>query len=274
MFNKELLIKMTLDALKFFDEFCNDNNLEYSLAFGSDLGAVRHKGFIPWDDDADVDMPIEDYIKLKKLWKKNLNDKYFLQTKENELFKPTLFYQLRVNGTTWIDPEGESVPMHWGIAIIDIFPVYHMPNGKISRKLQQKLYSLADRECMYSWNHRSKIKLIHVFHKSMALLYLSAVRLMSKFSKNNQYLFYPEGNKSGRIIKESTMYPPKRIQFENIQLNGHADQHNYLSLQYGDYMTPPPEELREGHPIGIIDLENDYTYYVSNAKTNTSKNTG
>lgn len=257
--------EMSLEALLFFDRFCKDNNLEYAIAFGTELGCVRHGGFIPWDDDVDVDMPVEDYLRLKKVWKKKSSTVYFLQTKKNELFKPTLFYQLRKNGTTWIDPGCENVPMHWGIAIIDIFPVYHMPKNKFLQKVQRKLYNIADKECMYSWFHRAANRFLHEIHRLLALIALGGVLLISFLSKKSDSVFYPDGA-NAKTMKLSDMYPAKSVIFEKAQLMGHANSKEYLTQQYGDYMTPPPESERAGHHFGIVDLENDYTKYVTGVK--------
>lgn len=261
-YNKAKLISMSIEALKDFDCYCKKNNLNYAISFGTELGCIRHGGFIPWDDDVDVDMPIEDYIRLKKIWNNN-HSKYFLQTKNNEMFKPTLFYQLRKNGTTWIDPGCENIPIHWGIAIIDIFPIYHSPNGEFLKKLQKKMYSLSTREAQFSWFNINAKKIVHKHHRNMSLLYLNLVWTISRLSRKSGIAFYPESTPGNEIIEEKVFYPFKEVVFENEKLMGHANQDAYLSKQYGDYMTPPPEDDRGGHSVGIIDLDNDYKKYIN-----------
>lgn len=74
-----------LNLLKKFKEVCEKNNLKFYLTYGSLLGAIRHNGYIPWDDDIDIAMPREDYDKLKEIAAKEFEDPYFYQTQENEL---------------------------------------------------------------------------------------------------------------------------------------------------------------------------------------------
>ena len=267
MYDPKKLKEMSLEALIMFDRFCKENGLEYAISFGTELGAVRHGGFIPWDDDLDVDMPIKDYLRFKKAWKKRGNPDYFLQTKENELYKPVLFYQLRKNGTTWIDPGCEDVPMHYGIAIIDIFPVYHAPMHSIFRRLQQKFYSKADAQCRYQWNHRGKNRVVLNFHRILSLGYLNAVWVISALSRGSKRAFYPDGNPWRHVIDADFMFPAKPEKFEGAELMGHNNPDAYLTHQYGDYMTPPPENERGGHAIGIIDLEKDYKEYQKIRRT-------
>lgn len=262
-YDSKKLKEMSVDALKHFDNFCKENNLTYSLAFGTELGAIRHKGFIPWDDDLDVDMPIEDYLKLEKLWNKDeKNCKYFLQTKSNELYKPTLFYQIRQNGTTWIEPEKESIPMNWGIAIIDIFPLYHMPNNPFLKKIQRKLYSIANAKCSFPYRCYTANMLKKRFSRFMSLLALRGVKLLSDISKKSNLMYYSDSYNGKQEIEKSILFPPTIVEFENNQFYGHANPDKYLTQQYGDYMTPPPENQRDGHPIGIIDLDKDYHCYI------------
>ena len=82
--NLKQLQKVELELLKDFDEMCKENHVQYFLAYGSLLGAIRHKGFIPWDDDVDVHMFGKDYLKLTEALKDNKNEKYFFQSLETE----------------------------------------------------------------------------------------------------------------------------------------------------------------------------------------------
>ncbi len=262
-YDSKRLKKMSVEALKHFDKFCKENNLTYSIAFGTELGAVRHKGFIPWDDDLDVDMPIEDYLKLEKLWNKDKNNsKYFLQTPKNDLYKPTLFYQIRQNGTTWIEPGKETVPMHWGIGIIDIFPLFNMPKIPFLKKVQKKFYSIARAKCSYAYRCESAPVIKKKISKFISLSALACVKLISALSKNGNTFYYPSSYSNDKEFEKSILYPSAVLQFENYEFLGHADSDKYLTKEYGDYMTPPPENQREGHPIGIIDLDKDYHYYL------------
>ena len=116
--------------LDYFVKFCEENNLTYYLAYGTLIGAVRHKGFIPWDDDIDVHMPADDYIKFLKLFKeKNKNDDYFLQTIETEKYYHATFAKIRKNHSCMVEKEWSYMKIHKGINI-DIFPLYTYPDNK------------------------------------------------------------------------------------------------------------------------------------------------
>lgn len=262
-YDSKKLKEMSVEALKHFDGFCKANGLSYALAFGTELGAVRHGGFIPWDDDLDVDMPIEDYIKLGKLWNKDGNNgKYFLQTKRNDPNKPTLFYQVRQNGTTWIDPGKEGLSLHWGIAIIDVFPLYHMPEQPFLKKIQRKFYGIASAECSYAYRCESASAIRKKISGWISGAALKCVKLLSDISVKSSLMYYPDSYSGKQEIEKSTLWPPTVLKFENYEFSAHADPDKYLTKQYGDYMTPPPEDQRSGHPIGIIDLDRDYHEYM------------
>ncbi len=254
---KEISVEILVD----FDEFCKKNNLNYMLSFGTALGAVRHKGFIPWDDDVDVDMPIEDYLRLEKIWSKCGNkQKYFLQTKRTDPLVPVPFYRLRLNNTTWTEPNYEKYPIHSGIPI-DIFAVYHKPNSKVLTKFQHLFDSLSQQFCSYPWRNKKTSGISVVVSNLLCRFFAKLTSIISDFSKNSELVFYPYGTAQRIYGEKKYMFPVKEIEFEGIKFKGPANPHEYLSWQYGDYMTPPPESDREGHPEGIIDLENDSSKY-------------
>lgn len=133
---KELdtLHKTLLEILNDFDSFCRSNNIQYSLAYGTVLGAVRHKGFIPWDDDLDVMMTRENYNKF--LWLYKDNEKYTLQ--KEQIDYPLYFSKLRKNETTFIENikyRKKWKNIHQGI-YIDIFPEDKVAKNKFLCFLQ------------------------------------------------------------------------------------------------------------------------------------------
>lgn len=119
------LQKCELEILKEFDRVCKMNNLNYSLGSGTMLGAVRHKGFIPWDDDIDVLMPANDYKKFCKIAPKAFSEKFFLQTSYTDSWYAS-FSKVRMNGTTAIEKGFENCRFHQGVWI-DIFPIVGVP---------------------------------------------------------------------------------------------------------------------------------------------------
>ena len=257
--------RLSVQALKDFDAFCKKHGLEYAIGYGTMLGAVRHGGFIPWDDDADVIMPIKDYRKLPGLWRKEYGsysgNGYFLQTKRNSPYKPTLFYQLRKNGTTWIEPGKENVPIHWGIAIIDIFPVYHKPKSKFLGKVQMRLQGCAEKSAAVPYFRFGSIrKSAVILNNFISKFFSCCVDLMDRLSGKSGCVWILDEKK---IFKNEWLFPAQTIGFEGFELSGVAEPDLYLTAQYGDYMTPPPEGERGGHTVGILDPWQDYSVYCN-----------
>ena len=265
----ERVKKISVELLSDFDTFCKEHNLKYSLSFGTLLGAVRHKGFIPWDDDIDVDMSIDDYIRLGKLWSKyGDKDKYFLQTKKTDPKIPCPFYRLRLNNTAWIEPGHETFPIHWGIPL-DIFPVYNLPQNTVMRKAQRKLAKYSRRLSRYDWEHKESNVIKSWLYQKLTLLCLQGIYLISILAKSSPYVYYADGYSHKKEGKKKWLFPCKTIMFEGIELQSYADPHAYLTWQYGEnYMTPPPIDQRGGHAVAIIDFEHDGEYYTKCLRRN------
>ena len=143
------LRQVELDMFKAFLSACKTLNLRYYLIGGALLGAVRHKGFIPWDDDIDIGMFREDYEKFKKKAQKFLPEYYFVQTNETEPAYPLSFIKIRDNRTTFIETSVKKFPINHGV-YIDIFPLDYYPKNKLSQfylKFRKKvIYSRIYRE--------------------------------------------------------------------------------------------------------------------------------
>lgn len=160
-FNEEVLHQLWSTELEIMDVFhsiCVEHDLKYSLAFGSLIGAVRHKGFIPykgfipWDDDIDIIMPREDYETFIDLWNKLSPTGYVLQNKDTDTDFEQNFTKIRKLGTAFIQNESEcSKKYHKGI-FIDIAPCDRVPLGKIKRTAH---YIACAVELLYSKEHTS-----------------------------------------------------------------------------------------------------------------------
>lgn len=118
-----------LDILKKFHEVCEKHNLTYYLTGGTLLGAVRHKGFIPWDDDIDVVMPYDDYKKLCKLPSEVFGEEFFLQNADTDVQYPLLFSKLRKNNTHAEEIDFKNLSLHKG-HFIDVFSMYHTSTNR------------------------------------------------------------------------------------------------------------------------------------------------
>ena len=129
---KELQILLEVDRI------CKRNGLTYYLIGGSALGAVRHGGFIPWDDDIDIAMPRDDYRKFLKLCSRELPAEYFLQTYTSQPDFPYPFAKVNLNNTTFIENRLHKLNIHHGI-FIDVFPLDGVPHRKMWQALEAKL---------------------------------------------------------------------------------------------------------------------------------------
>ena len=118
--------RVELDILIKVARLCEERGLTYFIESGTALGAVRHGGFIPWDDDIDIGMPRQDYEKFLDIAQKELGDEYFVQTRETDPNAPFSFAKVRKNGTTFIEWNKRNIKMHHGI-YIDIFPYDGLP---------------------------------------------------------------------------------------------------------------------------------------------------
>ena len=129
--DKELLRALQLKELEIVDEIqriCEKHNIKWCLAYGTVLGAVRHKGFIPWDDDIDLYFVDDNYEKFLKACETDLNrEKFFLQTMETDKNYPYPFGKIRMNGTCSMDEAYKDKKIHWGICV-DLFKMSYAPN--------------------------------------------------------------------------------------------------------------------------------------------------
>ena len=124
-----------LDILEVVHNICVENNLKYSIAYGTLIGAVRHHGFIPWDDDIDICMPREDYERFIKIWPSYQFDGYILQNLDTDEDFTQNFTKIRKKNTTFLQKGEEKYKYNKGI-FIDIFPGDRVPNSSIKRKIQ------------------------------------------------------------------------------------------------------------------------------------------
>src|SRR5699024_7471673 len=130
--------KDQLDILIEFDRICKKNNIKYQLFAGTLLGAIRHKGFIPWDDDIDVCMLREDYEKFLNICNKDMKNEYFLQTYNSDTNYIMQFAKLRKNNTIFLERVTANCDIHHGV-YIDIFPLDDVRPNTLMGNFQQKL---------------------------------------------------------------------------------------------------------------------------------------
>ena len=258
-----------LDILKEFDRVCKKNDLTYFLDSGTALGAVRHGGFIPWDDDIDVGMPRKDYDRFLKIAKDELSSVYFLQTLETDPKCPVLFAKIRRNGTTYQENNKVGMKMHMGIWI-DIFPFdYISPNTDEQKAVIQKVLRYKNlfmlKKIPHIYSNTGESKLIHTVRSFIRKCIHVALQVMPDayfVDGINKAIFDQKNNTEnvtcfyyGRPIvwKTKGLLPTETTFFEGSEFSCVKDQDYYLKVQYGNYMKLPPVEQRQGHRSLYVD---------------------
>lgn len=254
------------EALCDFDDFCREHGIRYYLAAGSVLGAVRHQGFIPWDDDLDVVMTRKEYDRLIPLMKKELNpDKYFVQDFDSDPTVYCFWAKLRINGTTFVENGAMENPMHQGLSV-DLFPVYPAAPPGLSRRWQSLFSKVFRALCLTHVKGRSHYvplaKLLkRVFGERR--LYRFCEKQFSKYPDSTDEYFDPAWYRYERCYFKKRWYgEPEYYLFEGRLFPCPTHTEEYLISRYGDYMTPPPEDKRSGHVAEIVDPDKDYSEYT------------
>ena len=262
---------VSLDILKDVAHFCDTHDIRYVLAYGTMLGAVRHKGFIPWDDDIDICMPREDYEKFLLIASSELQNGYVLQHYSVDKKTPSYFAKVRKNGTRFVEESVVNIPIHQGI-FIDIFPIDKIPDDLALRKRFIKQVTFWNQ--LYISKNITKPSLPHskirrivygVIRRCIhvALIPISRDWLYKKLDLSLRRFNHLEcnmlscmGMQGGEHIR-TDIYPLKKILFEDIYVNMPSNAEKILTDEYGDYMKLPPVDKRIGHSPKYFSLDTD-----------------
>lgn len=265
----EILLAYLLEL----DRVCKKHNIKYFLAGGTLLGAIRHKGFIPWDDDADIMMLREDYDKFLGIIKDELPQNLFLQTPSTEELNHNVFTKIRIDNTVFATKfTGKLMGMHNGI-FVDVLSHDKTSNFKLFQKLHVYVTNAIRLLVLRKWAGRELKFAKRKYRHSAKFLSKFGTGMMNRtpmslfeFLLNKALTFYKNKNTRylydgmGRNIKRGAF--PKEwldeaiyVDFEGYKLPVPKEYDQYLTYLYGDYMEMIPLSKRqESHSIVLMDL--------------------
>ena len=268
------LQKKSLEILVYFKEFCNEHNINFFLIGGSCIGALRHQGFIPWDDDIDVALLRDDYEKLHEVWEKYGNhENYALcRTTKDKIYHHSAS-QLKNNNTTFINKCSKNEDINHGI-YIDVDVLDYRPSSKFQMFVQDffaLVYSLFKAQRVP--DSRGK------FLRYLAAFLLGVCPLKNiryyifKFAKKRMMKYKPENCKyvsemiigpkaMKRLMPKEWFTKTKMAKFEGYEMPIPDGAEQWMTMIFGNYMEfPPVGERKAKHEIILMDTENSYKKY-------------
>jgi len=265
----------SLEMAKYVTVFCRERNIRIYFFAGSLLGAVRHNGFIPWDDDIDLILPAPDFDRFVELWEKEADkDRYSLCLQTKDYNDHTLTGSIRDNNTTFITDSTVDYDVNQGLAI-DILPLHACPKGTLGQKIQlvlaagSSLFKAARVPARQSKIVSSTARVILSLFRSSDSRYRMWHTLEKIATKTDR-----KYNEAG-FVREFTMFPfitwmyPRKwfdsaewVKFEDTEVPIPIGAKDYLAKRYGDYMSLPPEKDRQPeHRIIFLDLDTPFIEY-------------
>lgn len=266
----EQLHKHELEIMDEFVRICNKYNLTYFLYGGTLLGAVRHKGFIPWDDDLDLAMPRKDYEKFIEVAKNELNSKFELDNYHTNKLCYLNFSKIRNKNTILVqDFQKDNYEGPKGIWI-DIFPLDNAKKEEGKLQSLRIIFIKAMRSIAHYKSNiylgNNKIKLKKVLGKIFGIIPLNTLlsiqdTLMKKNAKKETEYFISiasQYNYKKQTMKKDIFIPAKELEFEGRKYKVPNNYTYFLERIYGDYMKLPPKEKRITHNPVEIKFEKEY----------------
>lgn len=261
-----------IEILDEIDRICKKNKIQYFLTGGTLLGAVRHNGFIPWDDDLDIAMPRNDYTKFVSIADKELNEKYIMDSIETNKLYWLPFGKVRIRNTILDEKGTESYKGNKGIWV-DIFPLDNAK--KPINNIQKFKYNLiivfryiVSQKLGLLQNRTLFKKVINIFSKIFSVnLLVKLMQTIMKSNKNNKSPYFINYSSKYGIKRQTHLktlyYPAIEIEFEGKKYSAPKEYKEILKKIYGDnYMELPPKEKRITHNPLRIKFEDgeEYTF--------------
>lgn len=266
------LKKELLSIYKDVAALCNENDLTFMMSGGTCLGAIRHQGFIPWDDDLDIMMPRKDYEAFIKLCEQGkLGDKYEISYPQKDKEASTVFLKVYRKGSKNIELSNINTPFPKGI-FIDIFALDTVPKSQLVQNIKGFLANAIQFIAiarLYSQFPSSQLKEFMNMDPKLKKRYRIKLLLgtITSFASHAKWVYWfdklvagdkpnrkwgiPTGRKyyNGEIFDKEVFVPVKNAVFEGIIVNIPNDTDKYLKNLYHEYMQLPPIEKRERHFI-------------------------
>lgn len=269
-YDKETLAKIQkieLGILKDFIAVCEKHNLLYFGIAGTGIGALRHKGFIPWDDDIDVAMPRPDFEKFIKIIEEEMGDKYLVMNTEHYTNYPLMTTRLTLRGSKFKEEALKDIDAPLGI-FLDLYPYDKVSDNPKEFKRQAR--------CSWFWSKLLILRsiprpalgfkgwkanviyaacgMIHfflkLFHVPKTWIYKKAYiaeTMSNRYKKTERLNFWCDTTPYMNMYKVSDIFPLQKLPYEDIMLNFPRNMHDNLTGMYGDYMQLPPEDRRKNH---------------------------
>lgn len=258
-----------LDMYKDILSVCEEYDIVPYLIGGSALGAVRHQGFIPWDDDLDVGMTRGDYVQFRKVFRKELSEGYRLNAPNFSADPKARFPKVIKKNTVCREIVDVDDPKRNGI-FLDIFILDDVPKDAVRRKIKGafcnglefisgqvflKEHMTEDAKEMYLRMGKRSYLTHYLVGTAFSLIpsrnWFHAIDKAVRYSNSSDYIGIPTGRKHyfGEIFEKKDLFPPVYLQFEDIKAPVFRDYDKYLRNLYGDYMRIPKPEDREKHYI-------------------------
>ena len=269
MYDPEILRRLQLcelSILKDFIKVCEENGLSYFGLAGTGIGALRHGGFIPWDDDIDVGMPRADYNKAMEIFQRDYADKYTVVNAERYDDFPVMNTHIIINDSKFLTEEDKRGNYPTGI-FLDVFPMDKTAPTEEERKKHLKKTWILNKLLIVKHIPFPNLpfkgftkKAVHcctavawfflnLFCISHKKLYDMCVKECTKYNDSDTgFLAYCCDTLAlTNIYNEAELYPLRKIKFEDVELNFPNNLEKSLEILYGDYMQLPPVEDRKNH---------------------------
>lgn len=267
---KEVQVKI-LETMTYVDALCRQHGIDYYIMGGTAIGAVRHGGFIPWDDDLDIFMTPANYEKFKSVFTCEKDERFALQ--EWRLGSSLMEYaKVRMNGTAFIEANfKDRADMHHGV-YVDIMILHRCPKNRLAKSLLFlcSRFVMAQGLSERNWKPKTRgqaiaLKIVRMLpkHFMSAFCFRQIYKYDNQQLEDYEYCYFLTKSGFERSIYPKVIFDkPVEVPFENTRLLGPTDIHGYLKIRFGDYMKLPPENEREAAAHAeIVDLEKDYKQF-------------